>query len=41
MPTGARIDLLWRVLPAAHDDHISYSFDIGYRRSQGLETKWI
>jgi NAD(P)-dependent dehydrogenase (short-subunit alcohol dehydrogenase family) len=27
-------------LPAAHDDHISFSFDTGYRKSQGLETKW-
>jgi NAD(P)-dependent dehydrogenase (short-subunit alcohol dehydrogenase family) len=27
-------------LPAAHDDHINFSFDTGYRKSQGLETKW-
>lgn len=27
-------------LPAAHDDHINYSFDVGYRKSHGLETKW-
>jgi NAD(P)-dependent dehydrogenase (short-subunit alcohol dehydrogenase family) len=27
-------------LPAGHDDHIGFSFDTGYRKSQGLETKW-
>ena len=28
------------VLPAGHDDHIGFSFDTGYRKSQGLETSW-
>jgi len=28
------------ILPAGHDDHIGFSFDIGYRKSQGLETQW-
>ena len=28
------------VLPAGHDDHIGFSFDTGYRKSQGLETRW-
>ena len=28
------------VLPAGHDDHIAFSFDTGYRKSQGLKTKW-
>lgn len=32
--------LTFPTLPAGHDDHIGFSFDTGYRKSQGLDTKW-
>lgn len=28
------------ILPEGHNDHIQYSFDMGYRRSNGLPTRW-
>ncbi len=32
--------LTFPILPEGHNDHIQYSFDMGYRRSKGLPTRW-
>jgi NAD(P)-dependent dehydrogenase (short-subunit alcohol dehydrogenase family) len=28
------------ILPEGHNDHINFSFDMGYRKSKGLPTRW-